>query len=88
MGIFPGSSMVEQEAVNFEVAGSSPAPGARLDEGPFFCRCMNGSNRDERTVFCLILRLESRRLKKLVLVLLSSSYEGSRFLCGYVLLGK
>lgn len=26
--IFPGSSMVEQEAVNFEVAGSSPAPGA------------------------------------------------------------
>ncbi len=25
----PGSSMVEQEAVNFEVAGSSPAPGAR-----------------------------------------------------------
>ncbi len=25
---FPGSSMVEQEAVNFEVAGSSPAPGA------------------------------------------------------------
>ena len=24
----PGSSMVEQEAVNFEVAGSSPAPGA------------------------------------------------------------
>lgn len=27
--IFPGSSMVEQEAVNFEVAGSSPAPGAR-----------------------------------------------------------
>ena len=27
--IFPGSSMVEQEAVNFEVAGSSPAPGAK-----------------------------------------------------------
>ena len=26
----PGSSMVEQEAVNFEVAGSSPAPGANL----------------------------------------------------------
>lgn len=25
---FPGSSMVEQEAVNFEVAGSSPVPGA------------------------------------------------------------
>ena len=24
----PGSSMVEQEAVNFEVAGSSPVPGA------------------------------------------------------------
>ncbi len=24
--IFPGSSMVEQEAVNFEVAGSSPTP--------------------------------------------------------------
>ena len=28
--IFPGSSMVEQEAVNFEVAGSSPAPGAMV----------------------------------------------------------
>lgn len=28
--------MVEQEAVNFEVAGSSPAPGANLDESPFF----------------------------------------------------
>ena len=28
--------MVEQEAVNFEVAGSSPAPGAILDESPFF----------------------------------------------------
>ena len=28
--IIPGSSMVEQEAVNFEVAGSSPAPGANL----------------------------------------------------------
>lgn len=26
--IIPGSSMVEQEAVNFKVAGSSPAPGA------------------------------------------------------------
>ena len=26
--MIPGSSMVEQEAVNFEVAGSSPAPGA------------------------------------------------------------
>ena len=34
--IVPGSSMVEQEAVNFEVAGSSPAPGAILDESPFF----------------------------------------------------
>ncbi len=33
---FPGSSMVEQEAVNFEVAGSSPVPGAILDESPFF----------------------------------------------------
>ena len=30
----PGSSMVEQEAVNFEVAGSSPVPGAMLDESP------------------------------------------------------
>ena len=28
--IFRSSSMVEQEAVNFEVAGSSPASGARL----------------------------------------------------------
>ena|GEM_PF-2485256 len=26
--MIPGSSMVEQEAVNFEVAGSSPVPGA------------------------------------------------------------
>ena len=25
---FPGSSMVEQEAVNFKVAGSNPARGA------------------------------------------------------------
>ena len=33
---FPGSSMVEQEAVNFEVAGSSPVPGAKLDESPIF----------------------------------------------------
>ena len=31
-GSFPGSSMVEQEAVNFEVAGSSPAPGAKLKD--------------------------------------------------------
>ncbi len=30
IGTFPGSSMVEQEAVNFEVAGSSPVPGATL----------------------------------------------------------
>ena len=29
--IIPGSSMVEQEAVNFEVAGSSPVPGANLE---------------------------------------------------------
>lgn len=36
MDVFPGSSMVEQEAVNFEVAGSSPVPGATLDESPFF----------------------------------------------------
>ena len=28
MGLFPGSSMVEQEAVNFEVASSSLARGA------------------------------------------------------------
>ena len=37
MGVIPGSSMVEQEAVNFEVAGSSPAPGAtmrHLSESP------------------------------------------------------
>lgn len=31
--IIPGSSMVEQEAVNFEVAGSSPAPGAMKKNG-------------------------------------------------------
>ena len=29
MGIFPCSSMVEQEAVNFEVASSSLAGGAK-----------------------------------------------------------
>ncbi len=29
IGVFPDSSMVEQEAVNFEVAGSSPARGAK-----------------------------------------------------------
>jgi hypothetical protein len=34
--IFPGSSMVEQEAVNFEVAGSSPAPGAKPLHMPHF----------------------------------------------------
>lgn len=28
--------MVEQEAVNFEVAGSSPAPGAILDDKSIF----------------------------------------------------
>ncbi len=28
--LIPGSSMVEQEAVNFEVAGSSPVPGAKI----------------------------------------------------------
>lgn len=27
--IIPGSSMVEQEAVNFEVVGSNPTPGAK-----------------------------------------------------------
>ena len=31
MGIFPCSSMVEQEAVNFEVASSSLAGGAKMD---------------------------------------------------------
>ena len=35
MGIVPGSSMVEQEAVNFEVAGSSPVPGANLKIYPY-----------------------------------------------------
>ena len=34
--IVPGSSMVEQEAVNFEVASSSLARGAILDESPIF----------------------------------------------------
>ena len=28
--VIPGSSMVEQEAVNFEVTGSSPVRGANL----------------------------------------------------------
>ena len=28
--LIPGSSMVEQEAVNFEVTGSSPVRGANL----------------------------------------------------------
>lgn len=35
--MIPGSSMVEQEAVNFKVAGSSPAPGAKsiyLNQSP------------------------------------------------------
>ena len=36
--------MVEQEAVNFEVAGSSPAPGAILDESPFFYVKIQTSN--------------------------------------------
>lgn len=49
--IFPGSSMVEQEAVNFEVAGSSPAPGARF---PFLeqkrrCRCLST---ERNRLFC------------------------------------
>ena len=34
--LFPCSSMVEQEAVNFEVASSSLAGGAILDESPIF----------------------------------------------------
>ncbi len=29
--LIPGSSMVEQEAVNFEVTGSSPVRGANLE---------------------------------------------------------
>ena len=33
--MIPGSSMVEQEAVNFEVAGSSPVPGATKKTMPF-----------------------------------------------------
>ena len=32
--IFPGSSMVEQEAVNFEVTGSSPVRGATTRNRP------------------------------------------------------
>ncbi len=35
--VIPGSSMVEQEAVNFEVAGSSPAPGATEGKCPEGC---------------------------------------------------
>lgn len=40
--LIPGSSMVEQEAVNFEVTGSSPVRGAILDNlelwfGNFCC---------------------------------------------------
>lgn len=37
---FPGSSMVEQEAVNFKVAGSNPARGAKphsIDFPTYFC---------------------------------------------------
>ena len=30
VGTIPGSSMVEQEAVNFEVTGSSPVRGAKI----------------------------------------------------------
>ena len=36
---FPGSSMVEQEAVNFEVTGSSPVRGANqnnVQKNPFY----------------------------------------------------
>ena len=43
--LFPGSSMVEQEAVNFEVTGSSPVRGAIVDESPFFCRQLHGPNK-------------------------------------------
>ena len=35
MRLFPGSSMVEQEAVNFEVASSSLAPGAKISSEKF-----------------------------------------------------
>ena len=34
--LIPGSSMVEQEAVNFEVAGSSPVPGATNKKNAFW----------------------------------------------------
>ena len=34
--------MVEQEAVNFEVAGSSPAPGARQNVKSFLLACETG----------------------------------------------
>ena len=37
MEVFPCSSMVEQEAVNFEVASSSLAGGAKLDAQPPLC---------------------------------------------------
>ena len=37
MEVFPCSSMVEQEDVNFEVASSSLAGGAKLDAQPPLC---------------------------------------------------
>lgn len=46
--MIPGSSMVEQEAVNFKVAGSSPAPGANKivpqSEELFYCPRSNESS--------------------------------------------
>ena len=42
MGAVPGSSMVEQEAVNFEVAGSSPVPGAKIGTQPPLCAYFDG----------------------------------------------
>ncbi len=66
--IFPGSSMVEQEAVNFEVAGSSPAPGAnflgvkKTVSIPF--------SREKSTFLLVVLRFEKIVLSSLFFSLL------------------
>lgn len=54
MGVFPCSSMVEQEAVNFEVASSSLAGGAIF-------LFKNKNSKRGRLVLRLRLRIESGR---------------------------
>ena len=60
MGVFPGSSMVEQEAVNFEVAGSSPVPGAIKSPSGFFRAKKMGSD--------LAMRAQSREPTLIIMI--------------------